>query len=124
MLKNDPRRPAVPMAGAFMLAPLEVLLLTPLPAIGINAHAMFRLGKWCLPLKCQHSPSALHAIPADALVAARASPQAPNKMAFAIGCMLFSFILAAPKRFVGVMVSCTGASALWLVLIATARASQ
>ena len=42
LLKNDPDA-TVPIAGAFMLAPLEVLLLTPLPAIGINAHAMFRL---------------------------------------------------------------------------------
>jgi hypothetical protein len=42
LLENDPDA-TVPIAGALMLAPLEVLLLTPLPAIGINAHAMFRL---------------------------------------------------------------------------------
>ncbi len=93
LLENDPDA-TMPIAGAFMLAPLVMLFLTPLPTIGINAHAVLRL-EVVSALEMPALPSALHAIPADALVAARANPHAPNKMAFAIGCMLSSLVLRA-----------------------------
>jgi hypothetical protein len=40
-LQNDPNA-ALPVATAFVFAPLEVLLLTPLPMIGIHVQAMLR----------------------------------------------------------------------------------
>ena len=42
MLEHDPDA-SLPITVAFVLAPFEVFFLTPLPIIGVNVDAMFRL---------------------------------------------------------------------------------